>query len=120
MAGLLLYPVPQELAQALVIGDFNFSSLEPTQAEVFEYVKDFMVRLQLFYGDESIFENWNYCLLMIGTRYLGRTTSLGVSMADVIKFTTDDNGIVDALNSATEGHDLAQPCSLCHGRSHQE
>src|SRR5271168_3722684 len=115
MTGLLLYPVPQELAQELITGDFSFRGLDPTEAEVFEFVKEFLIRLQLWVdGDESLSKRWDLCLQMIGMRYSGRALNLGVSMADVVKFTTDDNGIVDALNSAIDvGHGLAQPCSLC-------
>ena len=120
MAGLLLSPVPQELAQAFIIGDLSFRGIEPTQVEVFEFVKEFLVRLQLWVdGDESLFERWDEILLMVWGRYLGRLMSLEVSMADVVKFTTDDNGIVDALNSAANEHGLAQPCSLCDCHSHR-
>jgi hypothetical protein len=114
MAGLLLYPPPQQLAEAFIIDDFSFRYIKPSQAEVFAFVKEFLTRLQLFYGDESILENWKFCLQMAGIRYMGRAMRLGVSTADVVKFTTDDNGIVDALNSAANGHSLGQPCSLCH------
>jgi hypothetical protein len=123
MAGFLLHPVPQELAQVFLTEDFSYP--EPIQAEAFEFVKESLIRLQsfsgaqLFFGDESIFRNWNYSLQVVGMYYRNRATILGVSVADLVKFTTDGNGIVDALTSAANGHDLAQPCSLCNCHSHQ-